>query len=85
MGGVCSIHSSLNQRSMAGMESRTRCSSSLMGPFKAVTKCGTIEAFLLLISNFTVTQYNVLKRSESFNTDRPTGMKLIGRDANFCT
>ena len=85
MGGVCSIHSSLNQRSMAGMESRTLCSSSLMGPFKAVTKCGTIGAFYVLISNFTVAQHHVLERSESLNTNRSTGMKLIGRDANFCT
>lgn len=85
MGGVCSIHSNLNQRSMAGMESRTRCSSSLMGPFKAVTKCGTIRAFKLLISNFAIAQYHVLERSESFNSDGSTGMELVGRDAYFCT
>src|SRR3990167_6482839 len=31
---------------MAGIESRTRCSSSLMGPVRAVTRCGTMRRFL---------------------------------------
>ena len=42
-GGVCSIHSSRNHRSMDGVESRMRCSSSLMGPFSPVTRWGTMR------------------------------------------
>jgi hypothetical protein len=39
----------------------------------------------VLIANFTLAQYNVLERSESFYTNRPTGVELVGGDANFGT
>src|SRR3954471_5213513 len=32
---------------MAGIESSTRCSSSLVGPVRAVIRCGTMRSFLL--------------------------------------
>src|SRR3954471_17698909 len=69
------------------MDSRMRCSSSLIGPVRAVMRCGTIRSSSCYGwssgPDFAVAQDDPLEGREALDADRPAGVELVGADADL--